>query len=67
MPGRLTIEAIFLHKAAYEEVQGRKRKDLHMVFTDLEKAYDTVPRNAMWWALQRHKVSKKYITLITDM
>jgi hypothetical protein len=38
-----------------------------MVFIDLEKAYDKVPRNIMWWALQKHKVSTKYITLIKDM
>jgi hypothetical protein len=42
-------------------------KDLHMVFIDLEKAYDKVTRNIMWWALQKHKVSTKYITLIKDM
>jgi hypothetical protein len=33
----------------------------------LEKAYDKVPRNVMWWPLQKHKVSTKYITLIKDM
>jgi hypothetical protein len=38
-----------------------------MIFIDLEKAYDKVPRNVMWWALQKHKVSSKYITLIKDM
>ncbi|GJN20455.1 hypothetical protein PR202_gb07836 [Eleusine coracana subsp. coracana] len=38
-----------------------------MVFIDLEKAYDKVPRNVMWWALEKHKVSTKYITLIKDM
>jgi hypothetical protein len=27
----------------------------------------TVPRNVMWWALQKHKVSSTYITLIKDM
>ena len=34
---------------------------------DLEKAYDKVPRNVMWWALEKHKVPTKYITLIKDM
>jgi hypothetical protein len=33
----------------------------------LEKAYNKVPRNIMWWALQKHKISTKYITLIKDM
>uniref|UniRef100_A0A453N5L0 Reverse transcriptase domain-containing protein n=3 Tax=Aegilops tauschii subsp. strangulata TaxID=200361 RepID=A0A453N5L0_AEGTS len=44
-----------------------QKKDLHMVFIDLEKAYDKIPRNAMWWALEKHKVPAKYITLIKDM
>jgi hypothetical protein len=33
----------------------------------MEKAYDKVPRNIMWWTLQKHKVSTKCITLIKDM
>ena len=37
-----------------------------MVFIDLEKAYDKVPRNVMW-ALEKHKVSTKYITIIKNM
>jgi hypothetical protein len=44
-----------------------QKKDLHMVFIDLEKTYDKVPRNFMWWALEKHKVLTKYITLIKDM
>ncbi|EMS57362.1 Retrovirus-related Pol polyprotein LINE-1 [Triticum urartu] len=31
------------------------------------KAYDNIPRNVMWWALEKHKVPTKYITLIKDM
>jgi hypothetical protein len=38
-----------------------------MVFIDPEKAYKKVPRNIMWWAFQKYKVSTKYITLIKDM
>jgi hypothetical protein len=38
-----------------------------MIFIDLENAYDKVFRNVMWWALQKHKVSTKYITLIKNM
>ena len=39
---------------------------MHMVFIDLEKAYDKVPRNVMWCVLEKHKVPTKYITLIKD-
>jgi hypothetical protein len=40
---------------------------MHIIFIDLEKAYDKVPRNVICWALQKHKVSSKYITLIKYM
>jgi hypothetical protein len=44
-----------------------ERKDVHMVFIDLEKAYDKISRNVLWWALEKNKVPAKYITLIKDM
>jgi hypothetical protein len=66
MPGRSTMEAIFLIRQLMERCREQK-KDLHMVFIDLEKAYDKVSRNIMWWALQKHKVSTKYIILIKDI
>ena len=66
MPGRSTMEAIFLVRQLMERYM-EKKKDLHMVFIDLEKAYDKIPQNVMWWALEKHKVPAKYITLIKDM
>ena len=66
MPGRSTMEAIFLIRQLMESYREQK-KDLHIVFIDLEKAYDKIPRNVMWWALEKHKVPTKYITFIKHM
>lgn len=66
MPGRSTTEAIFLLRQLMERYREQK-KDLHMVFIDLEKAYDKIPWPVMWWALEKHNVPTKYISLIKDM
>ena len=63
---RSTIEAIFLIRQLMEKYQ-EKKKNLHMVFIDLEKAYDRVPREILWWVLEKKKVPTKYIEVIKDM
>jgi hypothetical protein len=55
----------FLGMTTYGEIQGAKEGP--MVFIDLEKTYNNIPRNVLWWALEKHKVRAKYITLIKDM
>ena len=37
-----------------------------MVFIDMEKTYDKIPRNVMWWGFE-HKVTTKYIGLVKNM
>jgi len=46
MPGRSTTEAIHLISRLIEVYRDRKRY-LHMVFIDLEKAYDSAPRKVL--------------------
>ena len=65
MPVRSTMEVVFLIRQVMERY--KEQKDLHMVFIDLEKVYDKIPRNLMWWALDKYKVSTKYVMLIKDM
>lgn len=52
IPGRSTTKAIFLIRQMTERYREQK-KDLHMVFIDMEKVYDKIPRNVMWWALKK--------------
>ena len=38
-----------------------------MVFIDLEKAYDKMSREVLWWTLMKKRVPIKYIEIIKDM
>ena len=62
MPGRSTTEAIHLLRQLISDFE--RRRNLHMVFIDLEKAYDKVLREALWWTLMKKRVSVKYIDII---
>ena len=61
--GMSTTEPIFALKILQEKYQERK-KDLHMAFVDLEKTYDRVPRDLIWWALRKKNIPEAYVTII---
>ena len=53
--GKSTTEPIFALRMMQEK-HLEKRKNLHMIFVDLEKAYDLVPRDIIWWELRKKNV-----------
>ena len=44
-----------------------RKKDLHLVFVDLEKAYDSIPRCIVWDSLKNRGISRRYIEVIKGM
>ena len=43
------------------------QKELHCVFVDLEKAYDKVPREEVWYCMRRSGLAEKYVRIVQDM
>ena len=66
MPGKLTTKTIHLIRRVMALYKDRK-KDFHMAFINLEKAYDRVPREVLWRCLEKKGVSVAYIQVIKDM
>ena len=62
MPGRGKTEAIFAVRQRMEKHQG-KQTVLHMVFKDLEKACDRVPRQKVWRRIREKGVPEKCISI----
>ena len=50
MSGRNMTDAIFIVRQLQEKYLA-KNKELWMAFVDLEKAFDRVPQEVVWWAL----------------
>ena len=60
--GRGTTDAIFIMRQMQEKFLAKKQ-DVWMAFVDLEKAYDRVPREVVWWALRKLRVDEWLVRL----
>ncbi|KAK3517403.1 hypothetical protein QTP70_008931 [Hemibagrus guttatus] len=66
MPRKSTTDAIFALRILMEKYRDGQR-ELHCVFVDLEKAYDRVPREELWYCMRKSGVAGKYVRVVQDM
>ena len=66
MPGKGTMDAIFIARQLQERFLEKKR-ELYFAFVDLEKAFDRVPREIVKWAMRKLKVDEWLIDIVMAM
>ena len=66
MSGCGTTDAIFIIRQLQEQ-HLTANKPLYMAFVDLEKAFDRVPRDVIWWAMRKLEIDEWVVQLVQSM
>ncbi|XP_060731471.1 zinc-binding protein A33-like [Tachysurus vachellii] len=66
MPRKRTTDASFALKMLMEKHR-HSQKELHCVFVYLEKVYDKVLREELWYCIRMSGLAEKYIRVVQDM
>ena len=66
MPGKGTTDAVFALRMLMEKYKEGQR-ELHCVFVDLEKAYNRVQREELWYCMRKSVIAETYVRLVQDM
>ena len=66
MPGRGTVDAIFILKQVQEKTLEGNRSQ-YWAFIDLEKAFDRVPSELIYWSLRKKEVPEEFISMVKAM
>ena len=66
MSGRGTTDEIFIVRQLQEKHLAAN-KPLYMAIVDLEKAFDRVPRDVIWWAMRKLGVGEWLVRLVQSM
>ena len=66
MSGRCTTDAIFI-VCQLQEKHLAANKRLYMAFVCLEKAFDRVPRDVIWWAKRKLGIDEWLVHLVQSM
>lgn len=61
-----TTDAMFYVRLLMEKYR-KGRKKWHCVFVNLEKAYDMVPKEELWYCKRKSEAAEKYVRVVQDM
>ena len=66
MPGRSTIDVLFALRGLMEKSR-EGQNELHCAFVELDKAYNKVPREEVWYCKRKSRLAEKYARIVQDM